>query len=169
MQVSVQVILLTEFVCEGDAREQLAPVALDGVDVEEHHKAGEEADKHQQEDDDLAAFAVQVHAAEADVRQEGEGQEEAGDESAYVGKVVNPRQQAEDEQKDDDTQQLDEGPPGLGQNLPALEQLHEQAGQDAKLGTCWTHLTEKTGSPIKSINTTSSEMTIFLQMITSAL
>lgn len=68
VQVSVQVVLLAEFVCKGDAREKFAPVALDGVDVKEHHETGEEADKHQQEDDDLTAFAVQVHAAEADVR-----------------------------------------------------------------------------------------------------
>lgn len=68
MEVSVEVVLLTEFVREGDAGEQLAPFTLDRVDVEEHHEACEEPDKHQQEDDDLAAFAVHVHAAKADVR-----------------------------------------------------------------------------------------------------
>lgn len=134
MQVSVEVVLLAELVREGDAREQLAPLALDGVDVEEHHQAREEPDEHQQEDDDLTALAVQVHAAEADVRQEGEGQEEARDEAADVGKVVDPGQQAEGKEEEDHAEQLGEGPPGLRQDLPALEQLHKQAGQDPELG-----------------------------------
>ena len=68
VEVGVEVVLLAEFVREGDAREQLAPITLNWVDIEEHHKAWKEPDKHQQEDDDLTAFAVQVHAAEADVR-----------------------------------------------------------------------------------------------------
>lgn len=67
VEVSVEVVLLAEFVREGDAGEQLAPLTLDWVDVEEHHEAWKEPDKHQQEDDDLTAFAVQVHAAKADV------------------------------------------------------------------------------------------------------
>lgn len=92
MKVGVEVVLLAEFVREGDASDQFAPVALDGVDVEEHHEARKQTDKHQQEDDDLAAFAVQVHAAKADVGQEGEGQEEAGDEATDVGEVVDPGQ-----------------------------------------------------------------------------
>lgn len=140
VEVGVQVVLLAELVREGDAGEQLAPVALDGVDVEEHGEPREEPHKHQQEDDDLTALAVQVHAAEADVRQEGEGQEEAGDEAADVGEVVDPGQQAEGKEEEHHAQQLGEGPPGLGQDLPALEQLHEQAGQDPELGAGRPHL-----------------------------
>lgn len=133
MEVSVEVVLLAEFVRERDAGEQFAPVTLDGVDVEEHHEAREEPHEHQQEDDDLTALAVQVHAAEADVGQEGERQEEAGDEAADVGEVVDPGQQPEGEEEEHHAQQLGERPPGLGEDLPALEQLHEQAGQDPKL------------------------------------
>lgn len=39
VEVSVEVVLLAEFVRERDAGEQLAPFALDRVDVEEHHEA----------------------------------------------------------------------------------------------------------------------------------
>lgn len=39
VEVSVEVVLLAEFVREGDAGEQLAPLTLDWVDVEEHHEA----------------------------------------------------------------------------------------------------------------------------------
>lgn len=39
VEVSVEVVLLAEFVRERDAGDQLAPVALDRVDVEEHHQA----------------------------------------------------------------------------------------------------------------------------------
>lgn len=44
-QVCVQVILLTELVCDRDAGEILAPVTLDGVDVEENSQGGEETQK----------------------------------------------------------------------------------------------------------------------------
>lgn len=145
MEVSVEVVLLAEFVREGDAGEQLAPLALDRVDVEEHHQAREEPDEHQQEDDDLTALAVQVHAAEADVGQEGEGQEEAGDEAADVGKVVDPGKQPEGEEEENHAQQLGEGPPGLGEDLPALKQLHEQTRQDPKLGAGRPDLGHKNG------------------------
>lgn len=114
MEVSVEVILLAEFVCKWDARDQLAPLALDGVDVEEHHEAREEADEHQQEHDDLTALAVKVHASEADVWQEGEWEEEARYEAADVGKVVDPGKQAKGKEEEHHAQQLREGPPRLG-------------------------------------------------------
>lgn len=144
VEMRVEVVLLAKFVREGDAGEQLAPLALDGVDVEEHDQAREEAHEHQQEDDNLAALAVQVHAAEADVGQEGEGEEEARHEAAKVGKVVDPRQQAEGEQEEHHAEQLGEGHPRLGQDLPALEQLHKQAGQDAELRARRSHLRSNT-------------------------
>lgn len=140
MEVGVEVVLLTEFVSERDAGDQLAPFALDGVDVKEHHEAREEAEEDQQEDDNLTAFTIQVHAAEADVGQEGEGQEEAGDEAADVRKVVNPGQQTEGEKEEDHAQKLGERPPGLRQDLPALKQLHKEAGQDPELRTSRAHL-----------------------------
>lgn len=57
-----------------------------------------------------------------------------------MGEVVNPRQQANGEKEENHTQQLDEGPPWPRQDLPALEQLYEQTGKDAKLRAGWADL-----------------------------
>lgn len=159
VEVGVEVILLAELVCERDAGEQLAPLALDGVDVEEHDEAREEPHEHQQEDDDLAALATQVHAAEADVRQEGEGQEEARDEAADVGEVVDPGQEAEGKEEEHHAQQLDEGPPGLGEDLPALKQLHKQAGQNPELRASGPHLRQTEGHALGYSHSRISQVT----------
>lgn len=100
MEVRIEVVLLAELVGDRNAGEQLAPLTLDGRHVEEHHESREQPHEHHQEDDDLEALAVHVQAAEADVGQEGEGEEEARDESADVGEVIDPGQQAEGEQKE---------------------------------------------------------------------
>ena len=46
-----------------------------------------------------------------------------------MGEVVDPGQQAEGEEEEHHGQQLKEGAPGPRQNLPALEELHFQAGK----------------------------------------
>lgn len=140
VELGIQLVLLTELVSEGDAGEELAPLAANRVEVEEDHQAGQEAQEDHLEDDDLAAFPVQVKPAKADVGQEGKGEEEATDEARDVGKVVNPGQQPKGEEEEYHRQQLEEGTPGPSQDLPALEELHEEAGQDAKLRACRTHL-----------------------------
>ena len=81
VELSVQLVLLTELVGEGDAGEELTPLAADGVEVEEDHQASQQAQEDQLKDDDLAALAIQVEPAEADVGQEGKGEEEATDEA----------------------------------------------------------------------------------------
>lgn len=133
VEVRIQVILFAELVREWDTRDQLAPLALDGVDVKQHHEAGEQPHKDQQKDYYLTALSVEVHASEADVGQEGEGEEEARDEAADVSEVVDPGQQAKGKQEEHHAQQFDEGSPRLGQDLPALEQLHKQTGQNPEL------------------------------------
>lgn len=62
----VQVILLTEHVCDGDAGQVFAPVALHGVDVEEDDQGGDETQEHQQEDADLQPLPEHVGAAKAE-------------------------------------------------------------------------------------------------------
>lgn len=57
-----------------------------------------------------------------------------------MGKIVDPGQQPKGKEKEHHTQQLGEGPPGLRKDLPALKQLHKQAGQDPKLRAGWPHL-----------------------------
>lgn len=159
VEVGVEVVLLAELVRERDAGEQLAPLALDRVDVEEHDEPRKEPQEHHQEDDDLTALAVQVHAAEADVRQEGERQEEAGDEAGDVGKIVDPGQQTEGKEEEHHAQQLGEGPPGLGEDLPALKQLHKQAGENPELRASWTHLRGTEGHTFSSNHSVSSQVT----------
>lgn len=77
VEVSVEVIFLTELVCQRYARKQLAPFTLDWIHIEKHHKAREDSQKKCEGDQYLAALAVCVHSAKADVRQECEGEEEA--------------------------------------------------------------------------------------------
>lgn len=81
VELSIQLVLLTELVCERDAGEELAPFAAHRVEVEEHHQASQQAQEDDLGDDDLAALAVEVELAKADVRQEGKGKEEATDEA----------------------------------------------------------------------------------------
>lgn len=69
----VQVVLLTELVRDGDAGEVLAPVALDGVDIEEDCQGGEESQEDQQEDADLDPLAVHVKTAKAEEDLKGQG------------------------------------------------------------------------------------------------
>ena len=64
----VQVIILAERVCDGNAGQVLTPVALHRVDIEEDEQGGEKTHKHQQEDKDLQALQVHVGAAEAEGR-----------------------------------------------------------------------------------------------------
>lgn len=158
VEMGIQVILLTKLVCQGNAGEQLAPFALDGTDVKEHHETGEDAQEERERDEDLAALAVHVHAAETDVGQESERQKETRHKATDVGEVVDPGQQAEGEEEQHHAQQFGECPPRLGQDLPALEELHKEACQDAKLRACRTHLgtdEERTESElIKKINHT---------------
>lgn len=146
VQLSIQLVLLTELVCERDAGEEFTPFTAHWVEVEEHHQAGQQAQEDDLEDDNLAALAVQVELAEADVRQEGKGKEEATDKARDVGEVVNPGQQPKGKEEEHHGQELEEGTPGSGQDLPALEQLHEEAGQDTELGASRTYLILGVGS-----------------------
>lgn len=78
-----------------------------------------------------------------DVRQESEGEEEPRHKTADVCEVVDPREQAEGEEKCGDGQQLGKSSPWPLEDLPALKKLHKQTGQDAKLAACRTNLRPK--------------------------
>lgn len=113
VEMGIQVILLTELVCQGNAGEQLAPLTLDGMDIKEHHKTREDAQEEREWYEDLAALAVHVHAAEADVGQESKWQKETWHKAADVGKVVYPGQQAEGKEEQHHTQQFGKCSPWL--------------------------------------------------------
>lgn len=62
----VQVVLLTELVCDGDTGQVFAPVTLHRVDVEEDGQGGEKTQEDQQEDTDLDPLPVHVRTAKAE-------------------------------------------------------------------------------------------------------
>lgn len=39
VELCIQVVFLAEFVCEGYTSEELAPLALDGVEIEQNHQS----------------------------------------------------------------------------------------------------------------------------------
>jgi len=140
VQDLLQVVLLAELAGEGQAGEVLHPAPVHGADVEPDHQRGEEPHEDQQGDDDHGSLAVLVYRAEGDVGQEGEGEEEAAEEAEEVSDVIDPRQEATDEEEEDDAEEVEEGFPGFLQHLPALEELHKEAGQQAELGPGRAHL-----------------------------
>lgn len=111
--MGIQVILLTKLVCQGNAGEQLAPLTLDWMDIKEHHKTRKDAQEECEWYEDLAALAVHVHAAEADVGQESKWQKEPWHKAADVGKVVDPGQQTEGKEEQHHAQQFGKCPPWL--------------------------------------------------------
>lgn len=118
----------------------LQPVEVDGVNIKPNHEGGEEPDVENQRHNDQDPLAVFVEGAEGDVGQDGEGEQHAAYEAEDVGDVVDPRQEATQEEEEHNAQELEEGLPRLFQHLPALEKLDEEAGKESKLGACWTHL-----------------------------
>lgn len=140
VNVLVYVVLFAEFAREGQAGEMLQPVPVDGVDVEPDDEGSEQADVDQHGRADEDALPVRVSGPEGDVGEEGEGEQQAADEAEYVRDVVDPGQEAAQEEEEDDARQFEEGLPRILKHLPTLDQLHKQAGQESKLGACGTHL-----------------------------
>lgn len=66
--MSVQVVLLAKLVCDGDAGHVFAPIALDGVDVEEDNEAGEKSQEDQEEEADLQTLPEHVRAPKTEDR-----------------------------------------------------------------------------------------------------
>ena len=57
-----------------------------------------------------------------------------------MGEVVDPREQAGDEEQHGDGDQLKQGSHGVGEQLPTLDYFHEQTRQYAEYATRRTHL-----------------------------
>lgn len=140
IDVMVYVVLLAELACEGQAGEMLQPVPVNGVNVKPNYEGRKEARVGEQRDNDEHTFTVFVEGPEGDIGQDGKGEQQAAEETEYVGDVVDPWQQATQEEEKDDAKELQKGFPWLLQHLPTLKQLHKQAGEKTKLRACWTHL-----------------------------
>ena len=64
--MGVQVVLLAELVCDGDAGQVFAPFTLHRVDIEEDGQGGQKPQEDQQEDTDLQPLTVHVGTSKAD-------------------------------------------------------------------------------------------------------
>lgn len=140
VKLCIQVVFLAEFVREWYTSEELAPLALDGVEIEQNHKSWEECNEDELENNNLASLPIQIELPEANVGQEGKGEEETTDESWNVSKIINPRQEAKGKKKEHHSQQFEESPPRPCQDLPTLEELHKETSQNPKLGSCRANL-----------------------------
>lgn len=140
LNVMIDVVLLTKLIREREAGEVLQPVPINGVNVKPNNERSKQPDVGQQRHPDEDAFPVLVERTEGDVGQEGKREQQAAEEAENVGDVVDPWQKAAQKEEEDDPHELEEGPPRTLQHLPALEQLHKQAREEAKLRSRWPHL-----------------------------
>ena len=139
LQLDLHVV--TEVGRQRDAVDVLAPVAVgDGHHVEDDDEEGEQPHGGSQADDNADELPPAVKRPKGNVRHEGEGQEEAEKEAENVGPVVEPGQEAEDEEYEQGEDHLEAGQGGPAVHLVALEDLHQEAGGHTKLGTRRTHL-----------------------------
>lgn len=113
---------------------------VNGIKIKPKDEGRKESNVGQQGEGNEDTFAVLVRSSKGEVGQEGEGQQQAAEEAEDVGDVIDPWQEATEEEEEHDGEQLQKGIPRLLQHLPSLEQLNKQAGKESKLRTCWTHL-----------------------------
>ena len=115
---------------------------VDGGHVEEEEESDEEEDDGGQTDPDEHDLLppVVLAAAEGDEGQEGVAEQEAGDEAEQVGVVVDPRQEASQEEDRRDAYQLEDGHLGIAERRPLVNHLDHAAGQKAKMGSGRTDL-----------------------------
>lgn len=118
----------------------LQPVPVNWVNIKPNDEWRKQPDVGQHRDSNEDAFSVLVESPKGDVGQEGKGEQHATEETKDVGNIVDPRQQATQEEEEDDARQFEEGLPWPLQHLPTLKQLNEQASKESKLRACWTHL-----------------------------
>lgn len=82
----------------------LQPVPVNRVNIKPNDEGREQPDVGQHRDSNEDTFSVLVKGPEGDVGQEGEGEQQAAEETKDVGDVVNPRQEAAQEEEEDDAQ-----------------------------------------------------------------
>lgn len=99
----------------------LQPVPVNRVKIKPDDEGREQPDVGQHWDSNEYTFPVLVKSPEGDVGQEGKGEQHAAEETKDVGDVVDPRQEAAQEEEEDDTHQFEKGLPRLLQHLPTLK------------------------------------------------
>lgn len=140
VNVVVYVVLFAERACEGQAGEMFKPVPINGVKIKPNDERREQPYVGQHRHGDEDALSVLVKSPKGDVRQEGKGEKHAAEETKDVSDIVDPRQEAAQEEEENDAGQLEKGLPRLLQHLPTLKQLNKQASEESKLRACRSHL-----------------------------
>ena len=77
---------------------------------------------------------------EVDVGHEREREEETENETKQVRVIINPGQETGDEEDDEDEGQLAQSHERSVDDLPVLNDLHEEAGDNGELRTGWASL-----------------------------
>lgn len=125
---------VTEIVGERYAAEVLAERTLvDGHDVKEQYEYQEDGDAAEEADENGHHLLPSLGNVERDVRHDGKRQQESVDETEEMGVVVDYRQQADRKEGEQYQEEYNEGRVGLAQVVPVVDQLDEDARQDAKL------------------------------------
>lgn len=141
LPLEVDVLRGAEVARERHAVEELAELALvHGHAVEQSQQQAERADYQDQADPDDEDLAPPIVVAERDEGHEGVGGEEAEDEAEEVGVVVDPRQDAEEQQAHEDEDELGEGAVGVLEHRPAVQHLDHLGGQQGEVGAGWADL-----------------------------
>lgn len=146
LDVVVYIIFGTERACERQTGELLHPGPGNRINIKPNKEGRKQSNEGRQCQSSEDAFSVLVESAEGEIRQEGEGQQQAADEAKDVGDVVDPWQETTDEEEEQHDEQLQKGLPRLLQYLPSLEKLDKQAGEESKLRASWTHLQEESSA-----------------------
>lgn len=141
LPVEVDVLRGTKVAGEGDAVEELAGLAFEDRGAvkereEEDEEAGDE-DEREPDEEDLAPLVV---LPEGDEGHEGVRREEAEDEAEEVGVVVDPGQDADEQEDAQDADELHEGAPGVLEHGPAVEDLDDEGGEEGEVSAGWAHL-----------------------------
>ena len=117
--------------------------AVDGRDVEEDDEEGEQTARCEQTHPDPNDLASPIELVEVYEGQEREGEEEAEDEAEQVRVVVDVREETHREEGEQEAELFEERATRMPQDLPVLNELRKQTGDDAELGASRTSLKSK--------------------------
>lgn len=102
VNVVVYVVLFAERARERQAGEMFKPVPINRVKIKPNDEGREQPDVGQHRHSDEDAFSVLVKSPKGDIRQEGKGEKHAAKETKDVSNVVNPWQEAAQEEEEND-------------------------------------------------------------------
>ena len=134
-------LIVTKILGDGNAVQVATSFAVvHGMNVEQDDQHGKQADSREQGQDDGPHFAAAILLAESDAREQGQGEEKAKDKPENVRVIVRPRKQAHDEEEQHHAAHPQHRHPGPVQQLPRVENLHENTRKHSELRPRRTNL-----------------------------